>query len=64
MNYKELAGITVVYVFKYLILQFFLQVLYVDYGTVENISIDNMREIEPRYLHLPFQVNNIIENFV
>lgn len=31
------------------------EVLYVDYGTVENISLDNMREIEPRYLHLPFQ---------
>lgn len=31
------------------------EVMYVDYGTVENISLDNMREIEPRYLHLPFQ---------
>lgn len=31
------------------------EVVYVDYGTVENISLDNMREIEPRYLHLPFQ---------
>uniref|UniRef100_A0A1B6KJB9 Tudor domain-containing protein n=1 Tax=Graphocephala atropunctata TaxID=36148 RepID=A0A1B6KJB9_9HEMI len=31
------------------------EVMFVDYGSVASISAINLREMEPRYLHLPFQ---------
>lgn len=31
--------------------------MYVDYGTEEYIFEKDLRQIEPRYLHLPFQVS-------